>query len=29
MTVSIDSNVIVGLWSPDDALNPGARKALV
>lgn len=28
MITAIDSNVIVGLWNPDDALNPVARGAL-
>lgn len=28
MITSIDSNVIIGLWNPDDALNPRARNAL-
>lgn len=28
MTIAIDSNVIVGLWNPNDALNFMARKSL-
>jgi hypothetical protein len=28
MITSIDSNVMVGLWNPDDALNHWSRKAL-
>lgn len=28
MMVAIDSNVIVGLWNPNDALNLRARRAL-
>ena len=28
MTIAIDSNVIVGLWNPNDALNFIARKSL-
>ena len=28
MITALDSNVIIGLWNPDDSLNPVARKAL-
>jgi predicted nucleic acid-binding protein len=28
MTIAIDSNVIVGLWNPNDAINFMARKSL-
>lgn len=28
MITALDSNIIIGLWNPDDSLNPLARKAL-
>jgi len=28
MITALDSNVIIGLWNPDDSLNPVARRAL-